>query len=104
MLGWTGDNGDPDNFVCYFFCEPGASTEGFYSNQKLADLLLEAQKLTDQKKRAALYRQAEAMINEDVARIFIANNQPPLPFSKKVKGYVPNPTNSEFYNTVTLDK
>jgi peptide/nickel transport system substrate-binding protein len=104
MLGWTGDNGDPDNFVCYFFCEPGASTEGFYANKKLADLLLDAQKLTDQKKRAALYRQAEAMINEDVARIFIANNQPPLPFSKKVKGYVPNPTNSEFYNTVTLDK
>ena len=25
MLGWTGDNGDPDNFVCYFFCSPGAS-------------------------------------------------------------------------------
>jgi ABC-type transport system substrate-binding protein len=22
MLGWTGDNGDPDNFVCYFFCQP----------------------------------------------------------------------------------
>jgi peptide/nickel transport system substrate-binding protein len=104
MLGWTGDNGDPDNFVCYFFCEPGASTEGFYANQKLADVLLQAQALTDQSKRAALYRQAEAMISEDVARIFIANNQPPLPFSKKVKGYVPNPTNSEFYNTVSIEK
>ena len=104
MLGWTGDNGDPDNFVCYFFCSPGASREGFYANQQLTDVLMEAQKLTDQPKRAALYRKAEQMIHDDVARIFIANNQPPLPFSKKVKGYVPNPTNSEFYNTVSIEK
>jgi peptide/nickel transport system substrate-binding protein len=104
MLGWTGDNGDPDNFVCYFFCSPGASREGFYANQPLTDVLMEAQKLTDQSKRAALYRKAEQMIHDDVARIFIANNQPPLPFSKKVNGYVPNPTNSEFFNTVSLEK
>ena len=104
MLGWTGDNGDPDNFVCYFFCAPGASREGFYSNLQLTEVLLEAQRLTDQSKRAALYRKAEQMIHDDVARIFIANNQPPLPFSKKVKGYVPNPTNSEFYNTVSIEK
>jgi hypothetical protein len=44
------------------------------------------------------------MIHDDVARIFIANNQPPLPFSKKVNGYVPNPTNSEFFNTVSIEK
>jgi peptide/nickel transport system substrate-binding protein len=104
MLGWTGDNGDPDNFVCYFFCSPGASREGFYANQPLTDILLEAQKLTDQKKRAELYRKAEQMIHDDVARIFIANNQPPLPFRKNVKGYVPNPTNSEFFNTVSIEK
>jgi peptide/nickel transport system substrate-binding protein len=104
MLGWTGDNGDPDNFVCYFFCSPGTSREGFYANPQLTEVLLEAQKLTDQSKRAGLYRKAEQMIHDDVARIFIANNQPPLPFSKKVKGYVANPTNSEFFNTVSIEK
>ena len=104
MLGWTGDNGDPDNFVCYFFCSPGNSREGFYANQQITDVLMEAQKLTDQPKRAALYRKAEQMIHDDVARIFIANNQPPLPFSKKVKGYVANPTSSEFFNTVSIEK
>jgi len=104
MLGWTGDNGDPDNFVCYFFCSPGNSREGFYANQQITDVLMEAQKLTDQPKRSALYRKAEQMIHDDVARIFIANNQPPLPFSKKVKGYVANPTGSEFFNTVSIEK
>jgi peptide/nickel transport system substrate-binding protein len=104
MLGWTGDNGDPDNFVCYFFCSPGASREGFYTNQPLTDLLLQAQKMTDQRKRAELYRKAEQMIHDDVSRIFIANNQPPLPFRKNVKGYVPNPTNTEYFNTVYIEK
>jgi peptide/nickel transport system substrate-binding protein len=102
MLGWTGDNGDPDNFVCYFFCSPGSSREGFYSNTGLTEVLLQAQKLTDQKERAQLYRKAEQMIHEDVGRIFIANNQPPLAFQKKVKGYVANPTSSEYFNTVSV--
>lgn len=102
MLGWTGDNGDPDNFLCYFFCSPGAPREGFYSSKPLADLLLRAQALTNQAERARLYRQAEQLLHDDAGRLFIANNQPPLAFSKRVKGYVPNPTNSEYFNTVEL--
>jgi peptide/nickel transport system substrate-binding protein len=102
MLGWTGDNGDPDNFLCYFFCSPGASREGFYANQPLADVLLRAQKLTNQAERAKLYRQAEQMLHDDAGRLFIANNQPPLAFAKKVKGYVTHPTGSEYFNTVEL--
>jgi len=55
-----------------------------------------------QKERADLYKKAEEMIQEDMARIFIANNQPPLAFSKKVKGYIPNPTGTEYFNTIEL--
>jgi peptide/nickel transport system substrate-binding protein len=102
MLGWTGDNGDPDNFLCYFFCSPGASREGFYANQPLADTLMRAQKLTNQAERARLYRQAEQMLHDDAGRLFIANNQPPLAFARRVKGYVPHPTGSEYFNTVEL--
>jgi peptide/nickel transport system substrate-binding protein len=102
MLGWTGDNGDPDNFICYFYCTPGAPREAFYSNLPLADLLKRAATLTSQAERAKLYRQAEQIIHDDVARVFIANAEPPLAFSKKVKGYVTNPTGSEPFNTVEV--
>jgi peptide/nickel transport system substrate-binding protein len=102
MLGWTGDNGDPDNFLCYFFCQPGASREGFYANQPLADVLLRAQALTSQADRARLYRQAEQLLHDDAGRIFIANNEPPLGFSKKMKGYVPSPLDDERFNTVEV--
>jgi len=73
---------------------------GFYANQPLTDILLQAQTMTDQEKRAELYRKAEQMIHDDVARLFIAHNQPPLAFQKNVRGYVANPTSSEYFNTV----
>ena len=69
---------------------------------EVSDLLLRAQKLTIQAERARLYRQAEQMLHDDVGRLFIANNQPPLAFSKRAKGYVPHPTGSEYFNTVEV--
>ena len=58
--------------------------------------------LTNQGERAKLYRQAEQLLHDDVGRLFIANNQPPLAFVKRAKGYVPHPTGSEYFNTVEL--
>ena len=102
MGGWTGDNGDPDNFMCFFFCPVNVPRQGYYSNAPLSDVLKRAATFTDQAERAKLYRQAEQMIHDDVARIFIANSEPPLAFSKRVKGYVTNPTGTEFFNTVEI--
>ena len=106
MLGWTGDNGDPDNFVCYFFCLDAKDTpkaaEGFFGDKEVSDLLKKAATTVKQADRTPLYQQAEQMIHDKVLRVFIANNQPPLAFSAKVKGYVPNPTGTEFFNTVEV--
>ena len=106
MLGWTGDNGDPDNFLCYFFCLDAKDTpimrEGFVADKEVSDLLKKAAMTVKQEDRAPMYRQIEQMIHDKVLRLFIANNQPPLAFSAKVKGYVPNPTGTEFFNTVEV--
>jgi peptide/nickel transport system substrate-binding protein len=102
MLGWTGDNGDPDNFVCYFFCPDKPAREGFHSNPPLSDLLKRAATLTSQAERAKLYRQAEQMIHDNVSRVFIANNEPPLASSKRVKGFVTSPLEDERFNTVSF--
>ena len=106
MLGWTGDNGDPDNFTCYFLCldakDTAKASEGFFADKEVSDLLKKAAKTIAKADRTALYQQAEQMIHDKVLRLFIANNQPPLAFSAKVKGYVPNPTGTEFFNTVEV--
>jgi peptide/nickel transport system substrate-binding protein len=106
MLGWTGDNGDPDNFVCYFFCldanDTPKITEGFFADKEISDVLKKAAVLVTQEERAPLYQQAEQMIHDKVSRIFVANNQPPLAFLANVEGYVPNPTGTEYFNTVVV--
>jgi len=108
MLGWTGDNGDPDNFFCWFVCIPDPK-EGNWNNeqaQETIDLLLEAQALSDQAEREPLYFQAAEIVHEDVPRLFIAHTKVPLLLSAEVKGYVVHPLgeSAEYFNTVYLEQ
>ena len=108
MLGWGGDNGDPDNFHNYFFgglssadeVKEPAAREGFYLNQEVASLLYEAAVNTNQAERQAIYEQVEVLLKEDVARLWIAHNNTPLIFSSKVEGYVPQPVGADYYEGV----
>jgi peptide/nickel transport system substrate-binding protein len=102
MLGWIGDNGDPDNCLCYVFCAPAAPNQGFYANPRLSALLQRAQMLTGRAERARLYRQAERMLHDDVARLFVAHSQSVLALSKRVAGYVASPTGAESFATVQV--
>jgi peptide/nickel transport system substrate-binding protein len=77
-------------------------TEGFFQDKEISDVLMKAQALTAQADRAKLYQQAEKMIHDRVVRVFVANNQPPLAFTANVDGYITNPTNTEYFNTVVV--
>jgi peptide/nickel transport system substrate-binding protein len=110
MLGWGGDNGDPDNFLNYFFgglssedeVKKPDKREGWYANQEVAVLLYKALVNPNQAEREELYKKAEELLHNDVARIWIAHNQTPLIFSKKVKGYVPQPVGADYYEWVEI--
>jgi peptide/nickel transport system substrate-binding protein len=102
LLGWGGDNGDPDNFLGYFYSsgtEP-IQREGWYQNGELAQILQEAVTLPDPEQRAALYSQAEQMLHDDVARVWLGHNNTPLILSAAVQGYVPQPVGAENYEYV----
>jgi len=104
LLGWGGDNGDPDNFLCYFFCtgtEP-IMREGWYQNAEVVDVLLEAQTTPGQDAREPLYKEAEQMLHDDVARIWLGHNNTPLIFSTKVSGYIAQPVGADYYEYVEL--
>jgi len=111
MLGWGSDNGDPDNFLNYFFGglssaddvkEPDAR-EGWYANQEVATLLYEAAVNPDRGERTALYEQVEQLLYDDVARIWIAHNNTPLIFSAKVSGYIPQPVGADLFEWTVVE-
>ncbi|HEV8673289.1 MAG TPA: ABC transporter substrate-binding protein [Methylomirabilota bacterium] len=102
MLGWIADHGDPDGCLCYVFCEPGAPNQGFYANRAVTELLVRARTLSSQAQRAPLYRRAAELLHEDAARLFLAHSQSPIVLSRRVTGYVPNPTGAEAFSTVEL--
>ncbi len=112
MLGWGGDNGDPDNFSCYFWqyqsspdqvIEP-LMREGWYKNQEVAKLCYEGLINTDQAQRETIYKQTEVLLHDDVARLFVAHYNTPLLFSKKVSGYVPQPVGADYYEWTVIEQ
>ncbi|MCK4451716.1 MAG: hypothetical protein KAX26_14115, partial [Anaerolineae bacterium] len=110
MLGWGGDNGDPDNFLNYFFGglsgtgqvkEPDPR-EGYYAHQEVADLLYQAATEPDQAKRAPLYEEVERLLHEDRARLWVIHNDTPRVLSAKVSGFQVQPVGADKYERVVI--
>jgi peptide/nickel transport system substrate-binding protein len=109
FLGWTGDNGDPDNFM-YVLLDKDNATVGsagniaFYKNDELHDLLKTAQVEMDQDVRTGLYLEAQEIIHEDAPWLPIAHTTPALAASSSVMDYVPHPTGSEPFNLLDIQE
>jgi peptide/nickel transport system substrate-binding protein len=102
MLGWTGDNGDPDNFLFTFF--GNYRNDNSWDNPEVRDLLRYGQAVSDVAERDIVYRTVNAIVDRDLPRIPIAHTTVPLLARSYVRGYNAHPTATEFYNTVWLDK
>jgi ABC-type transport system substrate-binding protein len=107
LLGWTGDNGDPDNFMNVLYganqCTLGtAGNVAFYNNTKVQDLLSAALQTYNTNERAQLYKDAQGIIHEDAPFVYLAHANQDLVFTKNVQGFVLNPTGRYFFYPVTL--
>ncbi|RME43627.1 MAG: ABC transporter substrate-binding protein, partial [Chloroflexi bacterium] len=97
MLGWVGDNGDPDNFLCVFFCGGDTSFNndgkggGLPPDEEIAKLLRDAVAQTDFETRKSMYEQANQLIHDRVISVPIVHRTPPTLLRSNIKGYVPSP-------------
>ena len=106
QVGWTGDNGDPDNFfVPLAGCAAarlGGGNSPHWCNKEFDDLVNKAVTLTDKAERTRLYEQAQVVMREEAPFFLIAHSIAYQPLRKEVTGYVMSPFGRHIFDTVDL--
>ena len=105
QLGWSSDNGDPDNFL-YTLLSCDAVTRGSnnsrYCSQEFDALIKHARVETDKAKRTQLYQKALFLLSSDVPIIPIAHSKVYRILSDRVVGYRINPFDMDYFSTISL--
>ncbi|HEY6102478.1 MAG TPA: ABC transporter substrate-binding protein [bacterium] len=103
IAGWSGDNGDPDNFLGDLFewdtvnNKARINNTGRHHNPAYDRLLQQARQTTDQAKRASLYVQANQILHDDAPWIFINHTNQVRAARANVKGFQLNPLQMFFH-------
>ncbi|MDH2925130.1 dipeptide transport system substrate-binding protein [Nicoletella semolina] len=104
--GWSGDNGDPDNFLSPLFgsANIGNSNYARFNNPEFDALLEKAVGLSDKAERTKIYEQAQVILNEQAPWINVAHSINFAPTSKRVRDFKQSPFGySYFYGTKIID-
>ena len=100
LIGWTGDYGDPDNFIGTFFRTP--QQQWGFNNPRIHNLLNQALAEPDPEKRQAMYEQANRAIMNFLPGVPYVHTSPALAFRKNVVGYKPSPVSLEPFAIVRI--
>jgi dipeptide transport system substrate-binding protein len=105
FMGWSGDNGDPDNFMTpQFTCAAIKAGTNFsrFCHHQLDSLISEAKKTADPKRRAQLYLAAQAIIHNQALWLPIAHPTATVLMQKSVKGYEVSPFGRQDFRKVIV--
>ena len=103
QLGWTGDNGDPDNFLAVLFDGLASSSiRTQWHNEDYHKLILQGKQTVDQAKRAEIYKQALQIFFDEVPAIAIAHSTVIWPARNNVENFKLHPTGSVRMKNVWL--
>ncbi|WP_128895557.1 ABC transporter substrate-binding protein [Longirhabdus pacifica] len=97
LLGWTGDNGDADNFLYTLLGKDniGSNNYAYYGNEEVNDLLVQAQTETDTAEREKLYMEAQEIIKDDAPWIPLVHAKPSVAGKENIINYIPHMTGNE---------
>ncbi|MEQ8297790.1 MAG: ABC transporter substrate-binding protein [Nitratireductor sp.] len=104
LLGWTGDNGDPDNFLAVLLgCDGvGGANRAQWCHKPFDDMIQKAKVVSDQAERTKLYEDAQVVFKEQAPWATIAHSVVFMPMSTKVTGYKMDPLGSHRFDGVDL--
>jgi peptide/nickel transport system substrate-binding protein len=104
QLGWTGDNGDPDNFLAVLFDGLASSAvRTQWHNEKYHQLMVKGRETIDQDKRADIYKEAQQLLYDECPVIPIAHSTVKWPELKNVMNFKLHPTASVRMKDVWLE-
>ncbi|MEE4167014.1 MAG: ABC transporter substrate-binding protein [Desulfocapsaceae bacterium] len=104
LLGWTGDNGDPDNFLAVLLgCDAvGGSNRAMWCYQPFEDLIQKAKIVSDPAERTSLYEQAQVVFKEQAPWATIAHSVVFKPVRKEVVDFKIDPFGGHIFYGVDL--
>lgn len=106
LLGWTGDNGDPDNFLAVLLgCSGvGGSNRAQWCYQPFEDLIQKAKLTSDVEERTKLYEEAQAVFKEQAPWVTIAHSVVFEPVRKEVQNYKIDPFGGHIFYGVDIQE
>ena len=106
LRGWTGDNGDPDNFLFLAGCDkdgkPAANNLAKWCNAKFNEDLRNARTLSEQPDRVAIYQEMQKIFHDEVPWLNIAHSTVYEPVRKEVSGYKVSPFGAHEFQDVDV--
>jgi dipeptide transport system substrate-binding protein len=108
MLGWTGDNGDPDNFLNTLLGCSAAKNNGSnvakFCYQPFEDLVQKAKVVSNPAERTKLYEQAQVIFKQQAPWFTIAHAVQIKPVRKEVIGFKLSPFGRHSFYGVDMAK
>ncbi|KPA97291.1 ABC transporter substrate-binding protein [Pseudomonas asplenii] len=106
IYGWTGDNGDPDNWlgVLYSCAAVKGSNYAKWCDPDYDKLVQKAKLSSNRDERVKLYQQAQKILKEQVPITPIANSTVFQPLRKEVRDFRISPFGLTPFYGVSLDK
>jgi len=105
LIGWTGDNGDPDNWLGTLYnCDAiGSNNYSRWCDPQYDSLVKQAKQVTDREQRTALYRQAQQRLKQQVPITPVAHSTVNQPISIKVADFKVSPFGRNNFSGVSVD-
>ncbi|MDQ2871984.1 MAG: ABC transporter substrate-binding protein [Candidatus Eremiobacteraeota bacterium] len=97
LIGWSGDNGDPDDFFYPLLdsdsanAKPDGQNYSFWRDPQFHQLMLQGQSALSDSKRASIYARANAMVHDQVPALPIVHTTVPIAVKSSIGGFVPSP-------------
>jgi len=106
LIGWSGDNGDPDNFFYPLLDQDSAHPDGtaqnysFWRDPAFHRLMLAGQAHSIDAQRRPIYERANAMVHDAVPAIPLVHTSVPVVLKARLRGFIPSPNTTYHFNLI----